>query len=313
MSKEEKDLFANSEPEGLPARIPVQQEIDLISIPQKDEKSLMEIGKELDAIEKNFELFNRLKVIAIKLTKPTDWVIQSDGRGGQSPYLMDRGAENVAIAFGVDILPGIQLRQEWAVDDRGRYYTFISQGRAFSKKLNRFVEDIGVCSQRDKFFGKIGNEFKPIEDVDMANIRRKCITNLYNRLIKRVIGLMNLTIDDLKSAGFNIEAIPKIEYKTGAQKAEAQLSEIDLLKRDAIWKTCLQLVAGDEKSALDSLKYHSTFKGKDDQGKDKDIFVTSIKGLTTPRWINITFSNVKAAFKKQYPKEPFPFDEAKLK
>lgn len=307
MSKEEKDLF-QSGPEEV-AKIPVQQEIDLISIPQKDEKSLVEIGKELDAIEKNFQLFNRLKVIAIKLTKPTDWVIQSDGRGGQSPYLMDRGAENVAIAFGVDILPGIQLRQEWAVDDRGRYYTFISQGRAFSKKLNRFVEDIGVCSQRDKFFGKIGNEFKPIEDVDMANIRRKCITNLYNRLIKRVIGLMNLTIDDLKSAGFNIDAIPRIEYKTGAQKAEAQLSEIDFLKREAIWKTCLQLVAGDEKSALDSLKYHSSFKSKE----GKEVFADSIKALTTPRWINMTLTNVKAAFKKEYPKEALPFDEVKLK
>jgi len=174
--------------------VAAEQPMDLLAIPQTGIK----IEEEIERLEKNIELFNRIKIVSLKLTKASDWVDQ-----GGSPYLMDRGAENIAIAWGVDITDVTLGPPEWAEDEHGRYYTFIARGKAYSKKLGRYVEDIGVCSQRDRFFGMVGGKLKPIEDVDMANIRRKAVTNLYTRLIHQAGSRLNRCYVRGSQAGWN--------------------------------------------------------------------------------------------------------------
>lgn len=257
-------------------------EMALISIPEKG----LSIEKELAAIEKNIAFFNKVKIIALKLTKPTDWVDQ-----GGNPYLMDRGAENIAIAFGVDISE-VRLTMEWADDPKGRYYTFIASGKAYSKKLGRYVEDIGACSQRDRFFGVAGGKLKEIEEVDMVNIRRKAVTNLYSRLIKRVIGLMGVTFDDLKEAGVDTSRIQKIEYKSGSQKADADLSTDAKEKRSKIWSMLLEMTVGDEDLARGMLESISAFKDKD--GNEHKL--SDISRLTSEKWIASLYNKVKKEF-----------------
>jgi hypothetical protein len=270
--------------EGLEERLAPSPEMSLISLPERG----ISIEKDLAELEKNIQFFNRIKVIALKLTKPSDWV----DMGGQ-PYLMDRGTENVAIAFGVDI-SDLKLSMEWAEDTRGRYYAFTATGKAYSRKLGRYVEDIGVCSQRDKFFGMFGKEFKEIQDVDMANIRRKAVTNLYNRLIKRVIGLMGVTFDDLAQAGISREGIGKVEYKGGAQKGAANLPAEALKKRDEIWKWLMECADGDEAQASKFLEQISYFK--DDEGKDHKL--SDIKSLVSEKWIASLHKKAKTFYDK---------------
>lgn len=301
--EEQKEMFS-PETEKENGQITPDKELELISLSSKPERSLARIEEDLEAIEQNIELFNRIKGISIKLTKVSDWVIQDK----DSPYLMDRGAENIAIAFGVDI-SDVSIRQEWDEDKNGRYYSYVAMGKAYCRKLGRWVQDIGVCSQRDKFFGRVGGEWKPMEQVDKANIRRKAVTNLYNRLIKRVIGLMNLTLDDLKNAGLDVSKLQKVEYRKGSQKAEQSLSKIDIKRRNAIWDMCLQLASGDEVAAKETIKEHSKFTTKKE---GKEVYADDIKGLTTSRWISMTLKNVKDAFKKLYPDEPLPYDEKEL-
>jgi len=261
----------------------VTREMNLISIPERG----LSIEKELAEIEKNVEFFNRVKVIALKMTKPLDWVDQGD-----SPYLMDRGAENVAIAFGVDI-SGVKLEPiEWAEDERGRYYTFIASGKAYSKKLNRYVEDIGVCSQRDKFFGMIGGKFKEIAEVDMANVRRKAVTNLYNRLIKRVIGLMGVSFEDLAQAGIKKETIFKVNYKSGAQKASDLTPEGKDTK--AKLDQMLLRMANNDKAEVEKLvKKFSLWI----DGEKKERFVTSTEKLSE-KWLASTYGKAKKEYEK---------------
>jgi len=262
----------------------VSPEMALISIPERG----ISIEKELAEIEKNVDFFNRVKIIALKMTKPSDWVDL-----GGNPYLMDRGTENVAVAFGVDI-SDLQLKMEWAEDDKGRYYSFIASGKAYSKKLGRYVEDIGVCSQRDKFFGQVGGKFKEIADVDMANVRRKAVTNLYNRLIKRVIGLMGVTFADLEQAGIKKDALGKVEYRGGGQKAEAaaNLSGDAKKKRDGIWSMLLEIAVGDEETARGLLSNISAFKDQD--GKEHKL--EDISRLTSEKWIASLYGKVKKEY-----------------
>ena len=262
--------------EGLEERI-VSPEMALINIPERG----ISIEQELKEIEKNIEFFNRVKIIALKLTKASDWV----DMGG--PYLMDRGAENIAIAFGVDI-SNLQLKQDWAEDSKGRYYTFIASGKAYAKKLGRYVEDIGVCSQRDKFFGMINGQLKEIQEVDMANIRRKAVTNLYSRLIKRVIGLMGVTWDDLGQASIKRESLQKVEYRGGAQGGgpakSSALSPDHLARREKTWKLILELKGSDAKEASALLDKLASFGDKK---------VTDISQISSDKWVDALYGKVK--------------------
>lgn len=256
-------------------------EMALISIPEKG----LSIEKELAAIEKNIAFFNKVKIIALKLTKPTDWVDQ-----GGNPYLMDRGAENIAIAFGVDISE-VRLTMEWADDPKGRYYTFIASGKAYSKKLGRYVEDIGACSQRDRFFGVAGGKLKEIEEVDMVNIRRKAVTNLYSRLIKRVIGLMGVTMEDLRAAGMDTAKIQKVDYKGGSQRAE--ISEDGKALRTKLGNMLLLMANNDKPAAKKLLEKYSSWTDKDGkEHKAEDLAKMSEK------WIASTYGKAKADFEK---------------
>lgn len=265
--------------EGLEERV-VTPEMALISIPERG----LSIEKELAEIEKNVEFFNKVKVIALKMTKPSDWV----DMGG--PYLMDRGAENVAIAFGVDI-SDLQLKQDWAEDTKGRYYTFIASGKAYAKKLGRYVEDIGVCSQRDKFFGMVNGQLKEIQEVDMANIRRKAVTNLYSRLIKRVIGLMGVTWDDLGQAGIKRESLQKVDYKGGSQKQD--FSDEGKATRTKLGNMLLQMANGDKLMATKLLEKYTSWK--DDKGEDHRA---SDLTKMSEKWINTTYGRVKKDYEK---------------
>jgi hypothetical protein len=263
-------------------------EVSLINVPARG----INIEHELAEIEKNIQLFNRIKVVALKLTKPSDWVNQ-----GGSPYLMDRGAENVAIAFGVDI-SDVQLKLEWAEDIKGRYYTYVASGKAYSKKLARYVEDLGVCSQRDRFFGwdSHARAWRPIEDVDMANIRRKAVTNLYNRLIKRVIGLMNVTFDDLKQAGIDPERLGKVEYVAGRERAEAEITPEGKELRTKLGDMLMRMANNDTAAAAKLLEKYSTWT--DDDKKERKA---SSLAKMSEKWIKTTYGRVKKDYEKLAP------------
>lgn len=255
-------------------------EMSLITVPQKG----INIERELAEIEKNIELFNRIKVVALKLTKPQDWVDQSG-----NPYLMDRGAENIATAFGVDI-SGLEVKMLWHEDSSGRYYSFEATGKAYSKKLGRYVEDIGTCSQRDKFFGYDSKkkEFREVQNIDMMNVKKKAVTNLHVRLIKRVTGITNCTFDDLQLSGMDISKIGKIDYSK-----EKKLSDKGKETREKLGDMLLELANNDKKIASDLLKKYSSWTND----KGEEIFATSLKNMSE-KWIGSTYGKVKADYEK---------------
>jgi len=292
MSNEEKNLF-NEKGKPLEPQVITNSEAGDFSLITFDDR---DVEKIILRTEKTIDLFKKVRIISLKLTNPTDWILQKKSKEDPgSPYLQDKGAEVIRLAWAVDV-KGLDIRMEWAEDDRGRYYTFVAVGSAHSKKLNTSVEDIGVCSQRDKFFGKIGNEFKPIEEVDMPNIRRKAVTNLYNRLIKRCVGVLNVTLDDLKAAGFKIEDIPAVEYQPGAAKAEAQLSSTAIEERNLIDRIARILSKGDDKLARAAVKQASQFKSGDNV-----VFKDEAKEIRSERWISTTLGRIKGVLKTADP------------
>ena len=193
------------------------QEQELVA----DERSIDQIVSDL---EKGVQAYNKIKLVALKLTGPEDWV-----QIGKQPYLLESGAQKIAKAFGVAIFD-VKVETQWQEDAKGRYQIVVARGKAFSKKLASYIEDVGICSQRDRFFAMDDGELKPVEEVDFANVIKKAVANLYGRLIKRVVGLMGVSWDDLEKAG--IKPAAKVEFKEKkplspeAQKIGAMILEM---------------------------------------------------------------------------------------
>lgn len=155
----------------------------------------------------------KIKAISAKVTNPNDWTIQNG-----NPYLQNTGCMKIAQLWGVNFLDrkfvpeGGELRE----DEKGSYYLFTVEGRAEFK--GRIVEDVGTCSTRDDFFGtrkEAGiKAYKPLGEVDIENIKKKAVTNLQGRLLKKILGL-SYTMEELNAAGVILERSTQIKYASG--------------------------------------------------------------------------------------------------
>jgi len=259
-------------------------EFPVIQVP-RDEPPILDIVAEVDKVEKNIELYNKIRTVSLKLLKPTDLRFM-----GESLYLEDKGAEILAIAWGVHVSISSVI-QDWHEDALGRYYSFTVSGKAFSRKLYRYAEEIGTCSQRDKFFGTVDGKLKELEDIDVNMIKKKAVTNFYNRIIKRVAGLGGLVEDDLKSAGMDTAKIKKVDFREGGKKADAQLPPELLARRDEIRKMCLELGNGNDAGARKVLEELSSFKGEG----DRVIKARNVTDLRSEKWINKVHAKAKEA------------------
>jgi len=266
-----------------------ESEMPAVSMPE--EESIINITQQIEQVEQNIQFFKKVRTLSLSLTNHKDWLFQDD-----SLYLMDSGAEKIAIAWGIHIKSETP-KLEWHEDKKGRYYQFVAHGQALSRKLNRYVEDIGTCSQRDKFFGTVNGKLLPIEDVDMNMIRKKAVTNLYNRLIKRLAGLVNITEDELKAAGIEISKIAKVKFRTGKRKEERKLSEEALKKRNKLWDICLELTAGNEAEASAKLVKFSSFT----VGK-KTFKAEKLEDLKSDKWIDATYGRAVKEYENYFGK-----------
>ena len=167
----------------------------------------------LKIAERNEQLAKKIKLIAIKQTNPKDWVDQ-DGK----PYLQSTGAEKVARVFGISwrICDGYPKR-ETHKDEAGSYYMYYSKGEFFMGGST--IEAVGTCSQRDKFFGQKGGEFRSESEIDVTNIIRKAVTNMEVNGITRILGIRNLTWEELAEAGLKQDQSAQVNYKTKAGEA----------------------------------------------------------------------------------------------
>lgn len=283
---EEKTVSPEDEERDKMLAVPEHDDMSILAIPEVD----LELA--IKRAEQNVAMYNRIKMVSLKVTRAADWVLQD----GKTPYLMERGAQNIANMWGVDITIETPVLTWVDQDEKGRYYMYTVKGRAYAKQLGRVIEDEGVCTSRDKLFGRTSEGFKELSEVDMPNVRRKAVTNLYNRLIKRVTGLINVTLDDLKAAGFDTSKMFSITYRSGTERASQRLSEAALAKRKLMWDKCLEMAAGDEQEAALILKKVTYFKSGEDEK-----FCMDIKDLKTEKWIYSSYGRLKKLWAEMYP------------
>jgi hypothetical protein len=160
----------------------------------------------LQAFEQREALFSKVLGAAISATSPKDWVDQ-DGK----PYLQASGAERVGVRFGIQIF-GVNQTREDVSDAKGSYYVIKTTGKASFGDAS-VIEAMGVCTSRDKFFGRSKGNLKAMEDVDLGNIMRKSYTNFEVNAITRLLGIRALTWEELERHGIKRSGANSVSYK----------------------------------------------------------------------------------------------------
>lgn len=184
----------------------IEDDENIIHLPDTNEDEILEIA------DKRLQSIKRVKEFALTLTNPNDWV-DIDGK----PYLVAAGAEKIARPFGVKIkMTGHD--KEAGRDEHGEYYIYTFYGTATlaNDRLDS-IDVMGICSSRDKFFGTRDGEIIPMSEISEPNIKRKAYNNMVMNGITRLLGLRNMTWEEVES---KIDRGKVAGYKYGSRKAD---------------------------------------------------------------------------------------------
>ena len=183
-----------------------------------------------DHAEKRIDAVIKIKKVALKVTNARDW---TDQQG--NPYLQSSGSEKVANLFNIS----------WRIDepvyeeDPDGHYTYSYKG--YFSLGGRIIEAEGSRSSKDPFFKQYkykddkGNKLTPPLEIAVSDrtnkrdVRMAALTNLLGNGITRILGIRNLTWQDLKEfANITKEQVTTIQYKKGGDPIEMPKSKQNL-------------------------------------------------------------------------------------
>ena len=197
------------------------------------------------------------------------------------------GAEKLKPVFGVSMFD-MSREKIFSKDDEGQYYIY--EYRATYKWKGGSTMAIGTCSSRDKFFAwnSVDKIYKPLSQVDETNIMKSAYTNMEVNGVTRLLGLRNLTWEQLSELGFDRNKISKVEYKNSKtdKPEEHQM-------RTEIREMLLEIGGNDNAKARDKLKQLTSFQGKDGMVPG----VETVDRLSGKR-LEIAHSNAKKEYDK---------------
>ena len=182
--------------------------------------SLINIANKAEA---RIEAVKKIKGLSLRVTNYQDWVDQNG-----KPYLQTSGGEKIARLFGIS----------WTVEeprtqqdgDEGHYMVTYKGVFALG---NASIECIGTRSSKDPFFKKYekgeyvdgkyvrGKEL-PLSAIDIGDVVKSAYTNLIGNGITRLLGIRNLTYDDLAESGIDVSKITKVEYKSKVKTPQSK-------------------------------------------------------------------------------------------
>lgn len=225
--------------------------------------------------EKRIEAMKRIKTAALMVTSQHDWIDQNG-----KPYLQVSGSEKVARLFGISWrIDEPQLTTE---EDGHFSYTY----KGYFTLGSATIEAIGSRGSKDLFFSRAHQKDIPPSEIDRNDIKKAAYTNLLGNGITRMLGLRNLTWEEVKSAGIDKDKVSKVDYGKAEMTEEAK----DLRKK--IGKMLMEMAGSNKAEASKLLMKYTSFVGKD--GKEVKG-KSSITGLSE-KAIPVTYGKVKEAY-----------------
>ena len=191
-------------------------------VPALADDTLLQVA---ERAEKRIDAVNKIKMLALRVTNQHDWVDQ-----GGKPYLQASGGEKVARLFGISWTIGEPIFET----DEGGHFSYTYKGTFTLSGAS--IEAVGTRSSKDPFFKKYSYEKKdeagksikeelPPSEIDKGDLKKAAFTNLIGNGITRLLGIRNLTWDDLQAANITKDGVNKVDYKKAGKQQEEIKSE----------------------------------------------------------------------------------------
>jgi len=184
-----------------------------------------------DQAEKRIEAVKKIKSLVFRVTNFHDWIDQQG-----KPYLWASGAEKIARLFGIS----------WRIDEpvfeslEGGHYSYTYKGYFTLGGVT--IEAVGARSSKDGFFKKYGKETNgerkelPPSEIDKTDVKKAAYTNLIGNGITRLLGIRNLTWEELKEAGITKEKATTVDYGSSKEQRTGCISDAQRKRFYAIAK-----------------------------------------------------------------------------
>lgn len=156
-----------------------------------------------EAAERRVDAVNRIKNLSLRVTNHQDWTNQ-----GGKPYLQVSGSEKVARLFGISW----RLDEPTREDHNDGHFSYTFKG--YFSMGSAEIEVVGTRSSSDPFFGGSKDNPKPPSEIDRNDVKKGAMTNCIGNGISRLLGIRNLTWDELKAAGISQEKTGTVNYKS---------------------------------------------------------------------------------------------------
>lgn len=158
-----------------------------------------------EAAERRVEAVTKIKRLALRVTNARDWTDQ-----GGHPYLQVSGAEKVARLFGISWRIDEPVREE----DEDGHFSYTVKG--YFTLGTAEIEVIGSRSSRDPFFARAKGKDIPPSEIDRNDVKKAAVTNCIGNGVTRLLGIRQLTWEDLAEAGLRQEDMGRVDYGSGA-------------------------------------------------------------------------------------------------
>jgi len=184
-----------------------------------------------DQAEKRIEAVKKIKSLVFRVTNFHDWIDQQG-----KPYLWASGAEKIARLFGIS----------WRIDEpvfeslEGGHYSYTYKGYFTLGGVT--IEAVGARSSKDGFFKKYGKETNgerkelPPSEIDKTDVKKAAYTNLIGNGITRLLGIRNLTWEELEAAGISKGKSTTVDYGSSKTERTGNISEAQRKRFYAIAK-----------------------------------------------------------------------------
>lgn len=178
-----------------------------------EDSALMNLEQNIDVIiqqaEKRVDTLKKVLGIAMKRLSHYDILDQSG-----KPYVCSTACQKLMPVFGINS-KCIAYEKRVDTDDAGLYYIYVYKGTFYW--AGGSIEAIGTCSSRDKFFAwdSANKAWKALSLVDEASVMKAAYSNMEVNGVSRLLGLKNLTWDQLTEFGFAKDKVQKVEYASG--------------------------------------------------------------------------------------------------
>lgn len=185
-------------------------------VPAIADDTLLQVA---ERAEKRIEAVNKIKLLALKVTNAHDWTNQ-----GGKPYLQASGGEKVARLFGISW----RISEPIYESEEGGHYSYTYTG-IFSLS-GADIEAVGTRSSKDGFFKKYGpkdsdgkSDTLPPSEIDKGDVKKAAYTNLIGNGITRLLGIRNLTWEDLEVVGIKKENVGRVDYKKAGKQTDGDI------------------------------------------------------------------------------------------